>query len=104
MVGKHLPLKGQATAKDLDSKFKGGVGKEYLEIIASSSLHSVAPGCVSGLPDDKTLGFSIRLEYEMVNHQELQCMLNRSKASTTKKMFCVRHLIILLLPKPSEPI
>ena len=62
MVGKHFPLTGQAMTKELDARYKEDVEKEYLEIIPSSSLHSVAPGCLSGLPDGKALGFSIRLE------------------------------------------
>jgi len=39
----------------MDARYKGEIGREYLEIIPSSSLHSVAPGCLSCLPDGKAL-------------------------------------------------
>lgn len=57
MVGKNFPLTGQAMTKELEVRYIEEMGREYLEIIPSSSLHNVAPGCLTSFPAGKHLDF-----------------------------------------------
>lgn len=57
MVGKNFPLTGQAMTKELEVRYIEEMGREYLEIIPSSSLHNAAAGCLTSFPAGKHLDF-----------------------------------------------